>query len=93
MREYAVLRALGIPRGRIIAMVLALSFWVGMTGIVLALPATLGLAHVAEYLGTHMLLPHWLLGSVTIVTMAMAIFAGLAALRSLRLTEPASLLR
>ena len=93
MREYAVLRALGIPRGRIIAMVLALSFWVGMTGIVLSLPATFGLAHVAEVLGTRMLLPHWLLGSVTLVTMAMAMFAGLAALRSLRLTEPASLLR
>jgi putative ABC transport system permease protein len=93
MREYAVLRALGIPRGRIVAMVLALSFWVGMTGIVLALPATLGLAHFAEFLGTRMLLPYWLLGSVTVVTMGMAIVAGLTALRSLRLTEPASLLR
>ena len=32
MREYAVLRALGIPRRRIIAVVLVLSFWVGMAG-------------------------------------------------------------
>ena len=93
MREYAVLRALGIPRRRIIAMVLALSFWVGIAGIVLALPTTFGLAHVAEVVGTRMLLPHWLLASVMLVTMAMAIFAGLAALRSLRLTEPATLLR
>ena len=93
MREYAVLRALGIPRRRIIAVVLVLSFWVGMAGIVLALPTTLGLAHVAEVLGTRMLLPLWLLASVMSVTMAMAIFAGLAALRSLRLTEPATLLR
>jgi putative ABC transport system permease protein len=93
MREYAVLRALGIPRGRIIAMVLALSFWVGIVGIVLALPTTFGLSHVAEVMGTRMLLPHWLLGSVMLVTMAMAVLSGLAALRSLRLTEPASLLR
>jgi putative ABC transport system permease protein len=93
MREYAVLRALGIPRRRIIAMVLALAFWVGMTGIVLALPTTFGLASFAEFVGTRMLLPHWLLISVTLVTMAMAIFAGLTALRSLRLTEPATLLR
>jgi putative ABC transport system permease protein len=93
MREYAVLRALGIPRRRIIAMVLALSFWVGIAGIVLALPTTFGLAHVAEVAGTRMLLPHWLLAAVMLVTMAMAIFAGLAALRSLRLTEPATLLR
>jgi putative ABC transport system permease protein len=93
MREYAVLRALGIPRGRIMAMVLALSFWVGIVGIVLALPTTFGLSHVAEVMGTRMLLPHWLLGSVMLVTMAMAVLSGLAALRSLRLTEPASLLR
>jgi putative ABC transport system permease protein len=93
MREFAVLRALGIPRSRIIAMVLALAFWVGIVGIVLALPTTFGLSHVAEVMGTRMLLPHWLLGSVMLVTMAMAVLSGLAALRSLRLTEPASLLR
>ena len=93
MREYAVLRALGIPRRRIMTMVLVLAFWVGLAGIALALPTTFGLAHVAEGVGTRMLLPHWLLGSVTAVTLAMAIFSGLAALRSLRLTEPANLLR
>src|SRR5262249_2069048 len=93
MREFAVLRALGIPRSRIIAMVLAFAFWVGIVGIVLALPTTFGLSHVAEVMGTRMLLPHWLLGSVMLVTMLMAILSGLAALRSLRLTEPASLLR
>ena len=93
MREYAVLRALGIPRLQIVAMVMALSFWVGVAGIVLALPTTFGLARVAEFMGTRMLLPYWLLGSVTVVTMAMAMISGLAALRSLRLTEPANLLR
>jgi putative ABC transport system permease protein len=75
------------------AMVLALSFWIGVAGIVLALPFTFGLAHVAEAIGTRMLLPHWLLGSVTALTMAMAMISGLVALRSLRLTEPANLLR
>jgi len=93
MREYAVLRALGIPRRQMAAMVLALSFWIGVAGIVLALPFTFGLAHVAEAIGTRMLLPHWLLGSVTALTMAMAMISGLVALRSLRLTEPANLLR
>src|ERR1700751_3997883 len=33
MREYAVLRALGIPRWRIAGMVLAQSFWVGIIGV------------------------------------------------------------
>jgi putative ABC transport system permease protein len=93
MREYAVLRALGIPRRQMAAMVMALSFWIGVAGIVLALPFTFGLARVAEMMGTRMLLPHWLLGSVTAVTLLMALVSGLAALRSLRLTEPANLLR
>jgi putative ABC transport system permease protein len=92
LREYAVLRALGIPRWRIAAAVLAQSFWVGGVGLGLALPAALGLAHAAEALGTRVLLPSWLLGSTAGVTMAMALLSGLAALRSLRLLEPIELL-
>ena len=38
LKEYAVLRALGIPRWRMSMMVLSQSFWVGISGIALALP-------------------------------------------------------
>src|SRR5205814_6222083 len=51
LREYAVLRALGIPRWRMAASVLAQSFWVGVAGIALALPAVLLLANGADALG------------------------------------------
>ena len=44
LREYAVLRALGIPRWRMAMMVMAQSFWIGIIGVVLALPAVYGLA-------------------------------------------------
>ncbi len=38
LREYAVLDALGIPRGRMVKLVLTKSFWIGAGGIILALP-------------------------------------------------------
>lgn len=93
LREYAVLRALGIPRWRMMLTVLAQAFWVGVAGVGLALPAVFGLGEFANYLGAKVLLPGWLLGSAVAVTMTMAMFSGLAALRSLRLVEPATLLR
>ena len=93
LREYAVLRALGIPRWRMAMMVLAQSFWVGVIGVGLALPAVYGLALVADRLGVHVMLPWWLLRSAAGVTMVMALLSGLLALRSLRQVEPAMLLR
>ncbi len=93
LREYAVLRALGIPRWRMGLSVLAQSFWVGLIGICFALPASFALAQGADSLGAKVLLPWWLLASAIAVTMGMALLSGLAALRSLRLVEPAMLLR
>jgi putative ABC transport system permease protein len=93
LREYAVLQALGIPRWRMAASVLAQAFWVGLTGIAVAVPVVYGLREVADRLGAKILLPGWLLAAAITVTMTMALVSGLAALRSLRLVEPATLLR
>jgi putative ABC transport system permease protein len=93
MREYAVLRALGIPRWRMAAAVLAQSFLIGLAGILLAPPTVYTLAEGARLIGVPVLLPSWLLGAATVVTMGTAMAAGLVALRSLRLIEPALLLR
>jgi putative ABC transport system permease protein len=93
MREYAVLRAMGIPRWRMAAAVLVQSFWVGLAGIAVAGPAAFGLAQAAKLVAVPVLLPPWLLGGTVAITMAMALLSGLAALRSLRLIEPALLLR
>jgi putative ABC transport system permease protein len=94
LREYAVLRALGIPRWRMAAAVLAQSFWVGIIGIGLALPIVYLMREGTDWLGgVQILLPYRLVGGTAVVTMGMALISGLAALRSLRLFEPATLLR
>lgn len=93
LREFAVLRAMGIPRWRMQMLVMSQSLWVGMLGVGLALPAVHGLAELADYLGVKVELPLWLLGGAAGVTLSMALFSGLFALRSLRKVEPAALLR
>ncbi|HZW35172.1 MAG TPA: ABC transporter permease [Isosphaeraceae bacterium] len=93
LREYAVLRALGIPRWRMAGLVMAQSFWVGLGGIGLALPLIFAMAAGGDSAGARVLLPPWLLAAGTGVTLAMALLSGLAALRSLRLVEPITLLR
>ena len=93
LREYAVLRALGLPRWRIGALVLAQSFWIGLAGVATSLPMAVALARLASAIGAEVLLPAWLLAGTITVTMTIAIVSGLLALRSLRLVEPANLLR
>ena len=74
-------------------MVLAQSFWVGIAGIALAIPAIYGIAHIGSMLNAKVLLPWWLLSGSVSITMTMAMLSGLVALRSLRLVEPVTLLR
>ncbi len=93
LREYAVLRALGIPRWRMGMTVVAQSFWVGISGVLLAWPTVFVLARIADAVGVRVDLPWWLLAAAGSVTLSMAVLSGLTALRSLRLVEPAILLR
>jgi putative ABC transport system permease protein len=74
-------------------MVLAQSFWVGVIGVALAIPAVHGLASLADHLGVRVELPWKLQAGAAVVTLTMAMLSGLMALRSLRLVEPAMLLR
>jgi putative ABC transport system permease protein len=92
-REYAALRALGIPRGRIAAVVLAQTFWVGAAGLCVALPLALAFQWGMDWVGLTVALPPWLLAGTAALTLAMALLSGVLALRSLRLVEPALLLR
>lgn len=93
LKEFAVLRALGIPRWRMAAMVLEQSFWVGIAGILVALPGIYLLAYFGDIVGARVLLRWWLMLSAMGVTMAVAMISGFLALRSLRLVEPVTLLR
>jgi putative ABC transport system permease protein len=92
-REYAVLRALGIPRRRMTLAVLEGAFWVGCAGVGLAALGAFGMMRLADVLGIKVLLNAWLLAGGAAVTMAMAFLSSLAALRAQRRIEPAELLR
>jgi putative ABC transport system permease protein len=92
-REYATLRAMGIPRWRLMLSVLAQSFWVGLAGIIVAAPITLALAWVAGAIGTHVRMPIEIVAPAGVVTLGMAIASGLWALRSLQNVDPAHNIR
>ncbi len=93
LREFAVLRRLGIPRWRMSMLVISQAFWVGVAGLLIAYPAVEGASWLADAQGLQIKRPWWLLLSVAILTLSMAVGAGLFALRSLRNAEPAELLR
>ncbi len=93
LREFAVLRALGIPRWRLRQLVLGQSFWVTVAGLVLALPLAMILGHLARPLSVEVVLPLWLLVGVTGITLIVGLLSGIAALRSLDQADPATLLR
>ena len=92
-REFATLRAMGIPKWRLKLNVLVQSFWVGLFGLIVAAPFTLLLAEVANSMGTAVRLHPIILGSAAGVTMTMAIGSGLAALRSFQNVDPAHNIR
>ena len=92
-REYATMRAMGIPRWRLQFTVLTQAFWVGALGLIIAVPIVWLMTKVANSLGTQIVLHPFVLiiaGSVTIV---MAVGSGLAALRSFQGVDPAHNIR
>lgn len=93
MKEFAVLRAMGIPRWRMAGLVMAQASWVGVFGVLFSIPAVHGLAALAATLGSEVLLPWWLQVGACSVTLIMAVVSGFVALRSLSQVEPAMLLR
>jgi putative ABC transport system permease protein len=93
LREYAVLRAMGIPRRRLVGEVLAQCWLIGLAGAVLALPGAYALAFLGNAIGLHVALPSWLLGGMALVTLAVALLAGLTSARLLLSIDPVLLLR
>lgn len=92
-REFATLRAMGIPRWRLKASVLAQSFWVGLFGLVVSVPVTLLLVEAARAMGTNVSLHPVILAASAVITIAMALASGLAALRSFQGVDPAHNIR
>jgi putative ABC transport system permease protein len=93
IKEFASLRALGVSMGSLRTVVLELSFWVGVAGIVAAAAFTFLVSQLARGIGLMMAFPPvWLFG-VTVLLLAIAVFSGLMALGILKKSQPADLLR
>jgi putative ABC transport system permease protein len=93
LREYAVLDALGIPRSKLVGLVLAKSFWIGAGGILVAIPIIYSLSWSALLIRARVMVPWQLLLATVSLTLPMALTSGVMALRTLRHIEPVSLLR
>lgn len=93
VREFALLRAVGVPRGRIASLVLAQSAVVGVLGLAAGLPLAVVFGRVVDATGGRVLLPPALLLAGAGVTLAMAGLAGLLSLRAVRRFDPNTLLR
>jgi putative ABC transport system permease protein len=92
-REYSMLRALGIPRWRLVAAVMGQAVCVGGAGVVVAVPVAFAVAWGVDAVGLSVRLPLWLLAATAAVTMSMTLLAGLVSLRSVWRLEPEQLLR
>jgi putative ABC transport system permease protein len=93
LRQYAILRAMGIPRRRMAVAVLLQAGGVGGAGVLLGLGLVPLFAWILQGLGAQLLIPGWLLLLSSVLTLLMALLSGLAALRLLWRVEPTCLLR
>ena len=93
IREYATLRALGVPGSSLRAVVLEQSLWVGVIGLLLTSVTGVAAAWLADTFHVAMRIPLWALGGTAVLVLGTALASGLIALRSLGRAEPATLLR
>ena len=93
LKEYATLRALGVPNAALRNVVLEQATWIGVLGLGLtAVLATL-VAAAGHAGGVAMLFPSWLVFGTAGTVLCIALASGLVALRPLFRADPANLLR
>lgn len=93
IKEFAAMRALGVARSSLRAIVIEQALWVGVIGLAVTGALTLLIGALADHWRIAMAFPWWMLGGVATVMMVIAVLSGLLALRPLMSAEPASLLR
>jgi putative ABC transport system permease protein len=92
-REFATMRAMGIPTWRLQLTVISQSFWVGILGVLVAVPLTALISEAAAQAGIQVKLHPLVLLTGAGVTLGMALISGLAALRSFQGVDPAHNIR
>ena len=93
IREYATLNALGVGVGALRKVIMEQAFWVGALGLLCSIVLGIVLLLFARSRSVPMELHPLTAGVCLAVGMLLAIVSGLAAMRSLRRADPASLLR
>jgi putative ABC transport system permease protein len=93
VREYATLNALGVGVANLRWVVLEQAFWVGSIGLLGATILGLGLLALARSQDVPVVINLPVTLACVVLSMALAAVSGLAAMRSLRRADPATLLR
>lgn len=93
LREYATLRALGVNFGQLRWVVLEQAAWVGVTGTLFAVAATYGLVTLGESHHVLIYAPPIAYISTAFFMIGIALISGWLAVRALKKSEPATLLR
>lgn len=93
IREYATLRALGVPARALRRVVMEQSFWVGVAGLVVTALTTWAVAALADAATVAVAFPWWTIAGTALFTVSVALVSGLFSLGPLYRTEPAELLR
>lgn len=90
--QFAILRALGVPRRRFARFAEKIGVLITSAGVALSLPIMALLCQVARWAGTNAALPVWLVALSIAMAGTTSFLATLAALRAVHRTDPAILL-
>ncbi|MDE2221420.1 MAG: ABC transporter permease, partial [Gammaproteobacteria bacterium] len=93
IKEFASLRALGVSMGRLRLVVMELSMWVGVAGLLLTLVLTAAVWFIALSSGVPLDFPMFVDVPVALALLGIAIFSGAMSLGILKKSQPADLLR
>ncbi|HRD45989.1 MAG TPA: ABC transporter permease [Caulobacter sp.] len=93
IKEFASLRALGVSMASLRMIVMELSFWVGVAGVIFAGVLTWVVSMLAGMGGLPMAFPAPVIITISIFLLAIAMLSGLLSLGVLKKSQPADLLR
>ncbi|MDO1558159.1 ABC transporter permease [Brevundimonas sp. 2R-24] len=93
IKEFASLRALGVSMPSLRRVIMELSFWVGVAGILAAGALTWGVGLLAGANGVPMAFSAFWIGMVSVLLLIIAIASGFLSLGVLKNSQPADLLR
>jgi putative ABC transport system permease protein len=93
IKEFAGLRALGVSMGSLRLIIMEISFWVGIFGLIMTAVLVAGISMIAKSLNIPMDFPLYIDIPVSIVLLLIAIMSGFFSLGVLKKSQPADLLR